>query len=90
MSHAYPARRQGDGGPWSAAEAAAFMDDLRGALRGLGVFRGDKAGYIARAVFVLAIMGLAWWGLITFGGWATRAVLVLLAGYAGVQASARP
>jgi fatty acid desaturase len=73
---------------WSPAEAAAFMNDLRSQLRELGVFRGDKRGYIVRSVFVLAVAALAWLGFLWADAGATRLAIAVLAAYIGVQAAA--
>ena len=73
---------------WTSDQAAAFMAELRAELRELGVFRGDKAGYIVRSVLVLAATAIVWFALLSSESWPLRGLLVILAGYLGVQASA--
>ncbi len=68
--------------------SAAFMAELRRRLSERGVFRGDRRGYLLRAIHVLGLAGLVWWGLVSVEGWPARLALIVLAGYLGVQASA--
>ena len=64
------------------------MAALRVELRELGVFRGDRAGYIARSITVLTLTALAWWGFVAVDRETLRGLLAIMAGYAGVQAAA--
>ena len=73
---------------WTQAAALAFTHQLRVELQGVGVFRGDTLGYWRRGMGTAALTLCAWAGLFVADGVVLGLAAALLAGYAGVQASA--
>ena len=73
---------------WTNEEAAHFIKKLRADLELAGVFRRDVAGYALRAGIVTLLSVATWVCLLADPGTFSRFLVVVLAGYTGVQAAA--